>query len=118
MDVISAHATSTIIGDRSETLAIKKLFGEAAYRIPVTANKSMTGHTLGAAGGLEAIALIQSLSSGIIPPTINQEIPDEVCDLDYVPNIARKGGLKIGISNSFGFGGHNAVIALSKYENG
>lgn len=117
VDVISAHATSTIIGDRSETLAIKKLFGEAAYRIPVTANKSMTGHTLGAAGGLEAIALIQSLSSGIIPPTINQETPDEVCDLDYVPNIARKGELKIGISNSFGFGGHNAVIALSKYEN-
>lgn len=68
--------------------------------------------------GLEAIALIQSLSSGIIPPTINQETPDEVCDLDYVPNIARKGELKIGISNSFGFGGHNAVIALSKYDNG
>ncbi|UQZ36437.1 beta-ketoacyl-[acyl-carrier-protein] synthase II [Paenibacillus sp. PK3_47] len=116
VDVISAHATSTIVGDRSETLAIKKLFGDAAYRIPVTANKSMTGHALGAAGGLEAIALLKSLQDGIIPPTINQEIPDEICDLDYVPNTARKAELNTGISNSFGFGGHNAVIVLRKYE--
>lgn len=117
VDVISAHATSTVVGDRSETLAIKKLFGEAAYCIPVTANKSMTGHAFGAAGGLEAVALLKSLQDGIIPPTINQEIPDEVCDLDYVPNTARKADLNIGISNSFGFGGHNAVIVLRKYEN-
>ncbi|NUU64323.1 beta-ketoacyl-ACP synthase II [Paenibacillus agri] len=116
VDVISAHATSTLVGDRSETMAIKKLFGEAAYRIPITANKSMTGHALGAAGGLEAIALIKSLQDGIIPPTINQETPDEVCDLDYVPNTARKADLNIGISNSFGFGGHNAVIVVRKYE--
>ncbi|MFC3746520.1 beta-ketoacyl-ACP synthase II [Paenibacillus sp. GCM10012306] len=116
VDVISAHATSTLVGDRSETMAIKKLFGEAAYRIPVTANKSMTGHALGAAGGLEAIALIKSLQDGIIPPTINQETPDEICDLDYVPNTARKADLNIGISNSFGFGGHNAVIVVRKYE--
>lgn len=116
VDVISAHATSTIVGDRSETLAIKKLFGEQAYRIPVTANKSMTGHALGAAGGLEAIALLKSLQEGIIPPTINLEQPDEYCDLDYVPNVARQADLKIGISNSFGFGGHNAVIVLRKYE--
>ncbi|WP_151734669.1 beta-ketoacyl-ACP synthase II [Paenibacillus tengchongensis] len=116
VDVISAHATGTLLGDRSETLAIKRMFGEAAYRIPVTANKSMTGHALGAAGGLEAIALVKSLQEGLIPPTINQEIPDEVCDLDVVPNTARKADISVGISNSFGFGGHNAVIVLRKYE--
>lgn len=115
IDVISAHATSTEIGDRSETAAIKKLFGEQAYRIPVTANKSMTGHMLGAAGGVEAIALVKSIQDGMIPPTINQESPDSVCDLDYVPNEARKANIEIGMSNSFGFGGHNAVIILKKY---
>lgn len=114
VDVISAHATSTEIGDRSETLAIKKLFGEHAYRVPITANKSMTGHMFGAAGGAEAIALIKSLQEGIIPPTINQEEQDPDCDLDYVPNTARRATLTIGMSNSFGFGGHNAVIVLKK----
>lgn len=114
VDVISAHATSTEIGDRSETLAIKKLFGDHAYRVPITANKSMTGHMFGAAGGAEAIALIKSLQEGIIPPTINQEERDPECDLDYVPNTARKATLDIGMSNSFGFGGHNAVIVLKK----
>ncbi|MDC0762062.1 MULTISPECIES: beta-ketoacyl-ACP synthase II [Brevibacillus] len=114
VDVISAHATSTEIGDRSETLAIKKLFGEDAYRVPITANKSMTGHMFGAAGGAEAIALIKSLQEGIIPPTINQEEQDPACDLDYVPNTARRATLTIGMSNSFGFGGHNAVIVLKK----
>ncbi|MEK3747119.1 beta-ketoacyl-ACP synthase II [Paenibacillus sp. FSL E2-8871] len=116
VDVISAHATSTVVGDRSETLAIKKLFGDQAYQIPVTANKSMTGHALGAAGGLEAIALIKSIQEGIVPPTINQEVKDSICDLDYVPNIARKSDLTIGMSNSFGFGGHNAVIVIRKFE--
>lgn len=116
VDVISAHATSTIVGDRSETMAIKKLFGDDAYRIPVTANKSMTGHALGAAGGLEAIALLKSIQEGLIPPTINLVQPDEFCDLDYVPNQARQADLKTGISNSFGFGGHNAVIVLRRYE--
>ncbi|WP_313638351.1 beta-ketoacyl-ACP synthase II [Paenibacillus sp.] len=116
VDVISAHATSTVVGDRSETLAIKKLFGDQAHRIPITANKSMIGHALGAAGGLEAIALIKSIQEGIIPPTINQEIKDSICDLDYVPNIARKTDLTIGMSNSFGFGGHNAVIVIRKFE--
>ncbi|WP_148927667.1 beta-ketoacyl-ACP synthase II [Paenibacillus methanolicus] len=116
VDVISAHATSTELGDRSETMAIKRLFGEAAYRIPVTANKSMTGHMLGAAGGAEAIALVQSLRTGIIPPTINQETPDPDCDLDVVPNEARQADLRIGLSNSFGFGGHNAVIVLKRWE--
>ncbi|MFS0554851.1 beta-ketoacyl-ACP synthase II [Brevibacillus sp. 179-C9.3 HS] len=114
VDVISAHATSTEIGDRSETLAIKKLFGEHACRVPITANKSMTGHMFGAAGGAEAIGMIKSLQEGIIPPTINQEERDPDCDLDYVPNTARKAALNIGMSNSFGFGGHNAVIVLKK----
>ncbi|MED4582971.1 beta-ketoacyl-ACP synthase II [Brevibacillus choshinensis] len=116
VDLISAHATSTEIGDRSETVAIKRLFGDAASRVPVTANKSMTGHMLGASGGVEAVALIKSLQEGIIPPTINLEEPDPICDLDYVPNLARKAQLSVGISNSFGFGGHNAVIVLKKYD--
>jgi 3-oxoacyl-[acyl-carrier-protein] synthase II len=115
IDVISAHATSTEVGDRSETLAIKQLFGPIANQIPITANKSMTGHLLGAAGGAEAIALVKSIQEGIVPPTINQEQPDPLCDLDYVPNDARKADLHIGLSNSFGFGGHNAVIVLKKY---
>ncbi|NQF15527.1 beta-ketoacyl-ACP synthase II [Brevibacillus sp. HB1.3] len=114
VNVISAHATSTELGDRSETLAIKKLFGDQAYSVPITANKSMTGHMFGAAGGAEAIALIKSLQEGIIPPTINQVERDPECDLDYVPNTARKATLDIGMSNSFGFGGHNAVIVLKK----
>lgn len=116
IDVISAHATSTEVGDRSETLAIKKLFESKAYRIPITANKSMLGHMLGAVGGVEAIALAKSLQEGIIPPTINLEKPDSLCDLDYVPGIARKVEINTGLSNSFGFGGHNAAIVLKKYE--
>ncbi|WP_260287705.1 beta-ketoacyl-ACP synthase II [Peribacillus aracenensis] len=116
IDVISAHATSTEVGDRSETLAIKKLFESKAYQIPITANKSMLGHMLGAAGGVEAIALAKSLQEGIIPPTINLEKPDSLCDLDYVPGIARKVEINTGLSNSFGFGGHNAAIVLKKYE--
>lgn len=117
VDVISAHATSTVIGDRSETAAIKQVFGEEAYRIPVTANKSMTGHMLGASGGAEAIALVKSLQEGIIPPTINLDHADPTCDLDYVPNEARSAKLRIGMSNSFGFGGHNSAIILKRYEN-
>lgn len=117
IDVISAHATSTKVGDISETMAIKQLFGAQAYHIPVTANKSMLGHMLGAAGGVEAIALAMSLEQGIIPPTINLENADPLCDLDYVPSVARQAEMKIGLSNSFGFGGHNAAIVLKKYEN-
>lgn len=116
VDVISAHATSTQVGDLGETKGIKKAFGEHAYRIPVTANKSMIGHMFGAAGGAEAIALVQSLKEGLVPPTINLMNPDPECDLDYVPNQARRAELEIGLSNSFGFGGHNAVIVLRKYR--
>lgn len=116
IDVISAHATSTKVGDISETMAIKQLFGKQAYQIPVTANKSMLGHMLGASGGVEAIALAMSLKDGIIPPTINLENSDPLCDLDYVPSIARQAKITTGLSNSFGFGGHNAAIVLKKYE--
>ena len=116
IDVISAHATSTKVGDISETMAIKQLFGKQAYQIPVTANKSMLGHMLGAAGGVEAIALALSLKEGIVPPTINLENPDPLCDLDYVPSVARQVKINMGLSNSFGFGGHNAAIILKKYE--
>ncbi|RTQ92771.1 beta-ketoacyl-ACP synthase II [Lysinibacillus telephonicus] len=115
IDVISAHATSTKVGDISETMAIKQLFGKRAYQIPVTANKSMIGHMLGAAGGVEAIALAMSLNEDVIPPTINLENPDPLCDLDYVPFVARKMKIRNGLSNSFGFGGHNSAIVLKKY---
>ncbi|MFJ8219240.1 beta-ketoacyl-ACP synthase II [Bacillus cereus] len=116
VDVISAHATSTKVGDISETMAIKQLFGKQAYQIPVTANKSMLGHMLGAAGGVEAIALAMSLKEGTVPPTINLENLDPLCDLDYVPSVARQVNINIGLSNSFGFGGHNAAIVLKRYE--
>jgi len=115
IDVISAHATSTIVGDQSEARAIKKLFEEHANTLPVTANKSMLGHMLGAAGGAEAIALAKCLQKGIIPPTINLEVKDPMCDLDYVVEGARSMEMQYGLSNSFGFGGHNAAIVLKKY---
>ncbi|MEN6371981.1 MAG: beta-ketoacyl-ACP synthase II [Armatimonadota bacterium] len=111
---INAHGTSTEMNDKYETMAIKKVFGDYAYKVPVSSTKSMTGHLLGAAGAIEAVACAQALKEGVIPPTINYEFPDPNCDLDYVPNVARKADLKIAISNSFGFGGHNATIVLKK----
>ncbi|WP_261306198.1 beta-ketoacyl-ACP synthase II [Paenibacillus andongensis] len=116
IDTINAHATSTIAGDLSETLAIKRLLGRGAYDVPISANKSMIGHMLGAAGGVEAVALIKTLQDGLIPPTINLENPDPECDLDYVPLVARRAELRYGLSSSFGFGGHNAVLIFKKYE--
>ncbi|MBP2001527.1 3-oxoacyl-[acyl-carrier-protein] synthase II [Paenibacillus shirakamiensis] len=116
IDVISAHATSTEAGDLAETKAIHRLLGDHAYSVPVTANKSMLGHMLGASGGAEAIALVQTLREGVVPPTINLDHPGEGCDLDYVPNQARLGHFQIGLSNSFGFGGHNAVIVLKRFD--
>lgn len=114
LDTINAHATSTPAGDLSETRAIKRLLGRRAYDVPVSANKSMIGHMLGAAGGVEAVALIKTLQDGVIPPTINLDHPDPECDLDYVPHIARKADLTYGLSSSFGFGGHNAVLVFKK----
>ena len=116
IDYINAHGTSTPPNDRSETAAIKTLFGERAYRIPISSTKSMTGHLMGAGGGIEAIATIQVIKTGIVPPTINQEHPDPECDLDYVPNEAREVQVTVGMSNSFGFGGHNATLAFRRYD--
>jgi 3-oxoacyl-[acyl-carrier-protein] synthase II len=113
---INAHGTSTPPNDRSETAAIKTLFGERAYRIPISSTKSMTGHLMGAGGGIEAVASIQALKTGIVPPTINQEHPDPDCDLDYVPNEAREVDVSVAISNSFGFGGHNATLVFRRWE--
>ena len=116
VDYINAHGTSTPPNDRSETAAIKTLFGERAYRIPVSSTKSMTGHLMGAGGGIEAIATIRAINTGIVPPTINQEHPDPECDLDYVPNEAREHEVEVGMSNSFGFGGHNATLIFRRYD--
>ncbi len=116
VDYINAHGTSTPLNDKLETLAIKKLFGEHAYKLAVSSNKSMIGHLLGAAGAVEAVATALTLKEGVIPPTINYENPDPECDLDYVPNEKRVKDVKIALSNSFGFGGHNASIVLKKYE--
>ena len=116
IDYINAHGTSTKLNDISETRAIKTVLKEHAYRIPISATKSMTGHLLGGAGAVEAIFSILTINHGIIPPTINYEKPDPECDLDYVPNKARKANVKVAMSNSFGFGGTNASLVFRAYE--
>ncbi|MFA6939442.1 MAG: beta-ketoacyl-ACP synthase II [Clostridiaceae bacterium] len=113
---INAHGTSTHYNDRNETAAIKTVFGDLAYKIPVSSTKSMTGHLLGATGAIEAIVCIKALQDGFIPPTIGYKVSDEECDLDYVPNKGREKELKYAISTSLGFGGHNAVLAFKKWE--
>ena len=112
---INAHGTSTPYNDRLETMAIKKVFGDHAYRIPVSSTKSMTGHLLGGAGGLEAGITVLALRDQIVPPTMNLEFPDPDCDLDYVPNQPRKAEIEYALSNSFGFGGTNAALLLKRY---
>jgi 3-oxoacyl-(acyl-carrier-protein) synthase len=112
---INAHGTSTALNDKGETAAIKTVFGEQAYKIPVSSTKSMTGHLLGGAGALEALFCVKALTQGMLPPTINYETPDPECDLDYVPNQARPAHPAHVMSNSFGFGGHNATIILSRF---
>ncbi|MBN3526140.1 beta-ketoacyl-ACP synthase II [Paenibacillus apiarius] len=116
IDYINAHGTSTPVGDKSETKAIKNALGEHAYKVAVSSTKSMTGHLLGAAGGVEAVICGLALMRGIIPPTINLENQDPECDLDYVPNVPRQADVKVAMSNSFGFGGHNATLVLKKFE--
>lgn len=113
---INAHGTSTPVGDKSETEAIKRTFGEHAKKLAVSSTKSMTGHMLGAAGGVEAVIVGLALQNGVLPPTINLDNQDPECDLDYVPNEPRQADVKVALSNSFGFGGHNATVILRKYE--
>jgi len=116
VDYINAHGTSTPVGDISETTAIKSAFGDHAYKLAVSSTKSMTGHLLGAAGGVEAVICALALTRGKLPPTINLDNQDPQCDLDYVPNVPRETNARVALSNSFGFGGHNATIILRKYE--
>jgi 3-oxoacyl-[acyl-carrier-protein] synthase II len=113
---INAHGTSTILNDKSETAAIKIVFGEKAYQVPVSSTKSMVGHQLGAAGAVEAVFCVKVLQDNILPPTINYETPDPLCDLDYVPNTARPATVQHVMTNSFGFGGHNATLIISRFD--
>ncbi|MBA7482216.1 MAG: beta-ketoacyl-ACP synthase II [Dehalococcoidia bacterium] len=115
IDYINAHGTSTQLNDVMETRAIKTVFGDYAYRVPISSTKSMLGHLIGCAGAAEAMVCILSIQNGIIPPTINYDHPDPDCDLDYVPNVARKAEVNIALSSSFGFGGHNSVLILRRY---
>ncbi len=116
VDYVNAHGTSTKLNDAAETLAIKRVFGEMAYKVPVSATKSMVGHSFGAAGALEAVACVQSIRTGVIHPTINYEHVDPECDLDYVPNEARRADVRVVLKNSFGFGGQNACLLFKRFE--
>lgn len=116
IDYINAHGTSTLFNDKTESAAIKTLFGDHAYQLNVSSIKSMVGHLLGAAGGIELIAAVLAVQNNVVPPTINYEFPDPECDLNYTPNAPRQRQVRAAISNSFGFGGHNACVAVSKFE--
>jgi 3-oxoacyl-[acyl-carrier-protein] synthase II len=113
IDYVNAHATSTM-ADRIETVALKQVFGDHARHVAISSTKSMTGHLLGAAGGIEAVFSILAIHRGVVPPTINQVVPDPDCDLDYVPNVARRADVRAVLSNSFGFGGVNACLIFSR----
>ena len=113
---INAHGTSTLLGDKAETLAVKSVFGGREAAPPVSSTKSATGHLMGAGGLTEAIACIKAIQEGILPPTLHLDVPDPDCDLDYVPNVARKVEIHAAMSNSLGFGGQNSSIILSRYE--
>ena len=116
IDYVNAHGTSTELNDKFETMAIKKVFGEHAYKVAVSSTKGTTGHALGAAGGLESIACIKAIETGIIPPTINYETPDPLCDLDITPNKAVKRDVRVALNTNLGFGGHNGVVIYKRYE--
>ncbi len=116
VDYVNAHGTSTPLNDAAETKAIKRSFGEAAYAVPISSTKSMIGHALGGAGGMEAVVCVQTIRFGVIHPTINYETPDQDCDLNYVPNVARRAPVRTVLSNSFGFGGQNACLVFRAYE--
>jgi len=116
VDYINAHGTSTPMNDAVETVAIKRLFGDRAYQIPISSTKSMIGHSLGASGSLEAVACIKSITESMVHPTVNYQVPDPACDLDYIPNQARKHDVSVALSNAFGFGGQNACLVFRKFE--
>jgi 3-oxoacyl-[acyl-carrier-protein] synthase II len=116
VDYINAHGTSTPAGDAAETRALKQAFGEKAYKVPVSSTKSMTGHMMGGAGSVEAVICIKAIHDGVLPPTINLTDPDPLCDLDYVPLKARRKEVNIVLSNSMGFGGHNATLLIKRFE--
>ena len=116
VEYINAHGTSTPYNDRFETIAIKKTFGEHAYKVAISSTKSMTGHLLGAAGGVEGVFSVLSIHRNLLLPTINYETPDPDCDLDYIPNQAREARINYALSNSFGFGGTNAALLFKRYE--
>ena len=115
---INAHGTSTPLGDAAETKAIKDVFGDHAYELAISSTKSVMGHCFGAAGAIEGMMCVLAIHDGRLPPTINYEHPDPVCDLDYVPNEARKADLEYAVNNSFGFGGHNACVVFRRYASG
>src|SRR5262249_49371155 len=116
IDYINAHGTSTDLNDKNETIAVKKVFGDHARKVAISSTKSMTGHTLGAAGGIEAGITALAVARGVMPPTTNYETPDPDCDLDYVPNQPREQRIEVAMSNSFGFGGTNGVLILARYK--
>jgi 3-oxoacyl-[acyl-carrier-protein] synthase II len=116
VDYINAHGTATAAGDIAETRAIKQALGDHAYQVPVSSNKSMIGHCLGAAGAIEAVATVLTIVNSLIPPTVNLTDPDPECDLDYVPNESRFGKVAVAASNSFGFGGHNVALVFSRFD--
>jgi 3-oxoacyl-[acyl-carrier-protein] synthase II len=118
IDYVNVHGTSTPLGDVAETIAIKKVFGDHVRKMNISSTKSMTGHLLGAAGAVEAIAAIMACKTDVVPPTINYEFPDPACDLNYTPNVAVKRPVHYAISNTFGFGGHNATLLVKKYASG
>jgi 3-oxoacyl-(acyl-carrier-protein) synthase len=115
VDYINAHGTATVLNDLSETRAIKSVFGDLAYKIPISSTKSVTGHMMGATGALEAVFCTYIVNENLLPPTAHYQTPDPECDLDYIPNQAREKSARVVISNSFGFGGHNAVLVIKKY---
>jgi 3-oxoacyl-[acyl-carrier-protein] synthase II len=116
VDYINAHGTSTPLNDAVETEAIKRLFGDRAYRIPISSTKSMIGHSLGASGSLEAVASVKTITEAMIHPTLNLQNPDPRCDLDYVPNLARRQTVRVVLSNAFGFGGQNACLVFRGFQ--
>ncbi|MFA6998167.1 MAG: beta-ACP synthase, partial [Victivallaceae bacterium] len=116
VDYINAHGTSTELNDKYETKAIKAALGDYAHKVSVSSTKGTTGHSLGAAGGIECIACVKAIQNGIVPPTINYETPDPECDLDITPNVAKEKNIRVAINTNLGFGGHNAAIVFKKFE--